>query len=145
MPSAVFLVFPYRDGASVAESAMRSRLRRVKGCAAMAAPLHMPVIAAAPHRTHRPARLSVGVAVRAARSVGTRSSTKLLGKSSRGSATATLLPQATDRLSAQLIQPWLAALTSGSGCLHICAQIVALQTSDEGLSFIDIPTQRCGV
>jgi hypothetical protein len=39
----------------------------------------------------------------------------------------------------------LAALTNGLGCLHISAQIVALQASDEGLSFIDVSTQRCGV
>ena len=46
---------------------MRSRLRRVKGCAAMAAPLHVSVIACAPHRRHRPTPVAVVVAVGAAR------------------------------------------------------------------------------
>jgi hypothetical protein len=55
------------------------------------------------------------------------------------------LPRATDRLSAKLIQPCLAGLANGLGCLHISAQIAAVQTSDVGLSFIDVSPQRCGV
>jgi hypothetical protein len=43
---------------------------------------------------------------------------------------------ATDRLSAKLIQPCLAGLANGLGCLHISAQIAAVQTSDVGLSFM---------
>lgn len=46
---------------------MRSRLRRVKGCAAMAPPLHVTIAAAAPDRRDFPAGIGVGVAVRAAR------------------------------------------------------------------------------
>jgi hypothetical protein len=46
---------------------MRSRLRCVKGCAAMAAPVHVPVVACAPHRRNRPALVAVVVAVGAAR------------------------------------------------------------------------------
>lgn len=80
---------------------MRSRLRCVKGCAAMAAPLHMPVIACAPHRRNRPAAVAVGVAVRAAgwrhdhpsALGGYEVANKWLGNSSRGSATATLYPE----------------------------------------------------
>lgn len=55
-----------------------------------------------------------------------------------------VVPRTTDRLSAKLIQPCLAGLANGLGCLHICAQIAALQTNDVGLSFIDISPQRCG-
>lgn len=39
----------------------------------------------------------------------------------------------------------LLGLANGLRCLHICAQIAAVQTSDVGLSFIDISPQRCGV
>ena len=45
---------------------MRSRLGRVKGCAAMAAPFHVAIAAAAPDRGDFPAGVAVGVAVRAA-------------------------------------------------------------------------------
>jgi hypothetical protein len=81
---------------------MRSRLRCVKGCAAMAAPRHVSPIAGTPHGTDRPAAVAVGVAVgqhvggttTQPRSVGTRSPTKLFGKSSRrGLATAMLYPR----------------------------------------------------
>jgi len=53
--------------ASIAESAMRTGLRRVKGCAAMAAPRHMAPIARTPDRIHRPAPVAVGMAGRTAR------------------------------------------------------------------------------
>jgi hypothetical protein len=53
--------------ASIADSAVRSRLRCVKGCAAMAAPLHVPAIARTPHGADRPTTVAVLVAVRAAR------------------------------------------------------------------------------
>jgi hypothetical protein len=56
-----------------------------------------------------------------------------------------VVPRATDRLSAKLIQPWLTGLANGLGCLHLSAQIAAVQTSDVGLSFIDVSPQRCGV
>ena len=46
---------------------MRSWLRCVKGCAAMAAPFHVAVAAAAPDRSDFPARIGVVVAGRAAR------------------------------------------------------------------------------
>lgn len=46
---------------------MRSRLRCVKGCAAMAAPLHVPAIARTPHGADGPTTVAVLVAVRAAR------------------------------------------------------------------------------
>ena len=65
--SAALLVFVHRHGASVAESAVRPGLWRVKGCAAMASPLHVPVVACAPHRRHRPAPVAVVVAGGAAR------------------------------------------------------------------------------
>jgi hypothetical protein len=42
---------------------MRSRLRCVKGCAAMAAPVHVPVVACAPHRRNRPVPVAVVVAM----------------------------------------------------------------------------------
>jgi hypothetical protein len=42
-------------------------------------------------------------------------------------------------------QPRSAGLANGLGCLHISAQIAAMQTSDVGLSFIDVSPQRCGV
>jgi hypothetical protein len=45
------LVFPYGYGASITDSAVRSRLRCVKGCAAMAAPCPPPAIAHTPHGT----------------------------------------------------------------------------------------------
>jgi hypothetical protein len=61
------LVFPYGYGASVAESAVRSRLRRVKDCAAMAAPFHVAITAAAPDRGDFPAGIGVGVALGATR------------------------------------------------------------------------------
>jgi hypothetical protein len=60
-------VLPHRDWAFVADSAVRSRLRCVKGCAAMAAPRHMPTIARTPHRADGPTTVAVLVAVRAAR------------------------------------------------------------------------------
>jgi hypothetical protein len=92
-------VFPYGYGTSIADSAVRSRLRCVKGCAAMAAPLHVPAIARTPHGADGPTTVAVLVAVRAARRRhdnlirarwGTRSPTKLFGNSSRDPVTATL-------------------------------------------------------
>jgi hypothetical protein len=59
----LLVFFPHRDGAAVAESAVRSRLGCVKGCAAMAAPFHVAVAAAAPDRSDFPAGVGVGVAV----------------------------------------------------------------------------------
>jgi hypothetical protein len=46
---------------------VRSGLRRVKHCAAMASPRHVPPVAGAPDRTHRPASVAVVVAGGAAR------------------------------------------------------------------------------
>jgi hypothetical protein len=43
------------------------------------------------------------------------------------------------------VQKLLPRLANGLGCLHISAQIAAVQTSDVGLSFIDVSPQRCGV
>jgi hypothetical protein len=60
-------VFPYGYGASIADSAVRSRLRCVKGCAAMATPCHMPPVARTPHGANRPTPVAVIVAVGAAR------------------------------------------------------------------------------
>lgn len=56
----------HRDGPDVADSAVRSRLRRVKDCAAMASPCHVPAVAGAPDRANRPTTVAVLVAVRAA-------------------------------------------------------------------------------
>jgi hypothetical protein len=88
---APLFVFVHRDGASVADSAVRARLRRVKHCAAGAAPRHMPPIAGTPDRADRPAAVAVVVAdgqhvggtTTHPRSVATRSPTKLFGNSSR--------------------------------------------------------------
>lgn len=59
-----------------------------------------------------------------------------------------VVPRATDRLSAKLIQPCLASLANGltglaNGlrCVHISAQVAALQMGDVGLSFIDVSPQ----
>jgi hypothetical protein len=46
---------------------VRSWLRCVKGCAAMAAPRHMPAIARTPHGADRPTTVAVLVAVQTAR------------------------------------------------------------------------------
>jgi hypothetical protein len=64
---ALLLVLPHRHGASIADSAVRSRLRCVKACAAMASPCHMPAIARTPYGADRPTTVAVLVAVRAAR------------------------------------------------------------------------------
>ena len=39
----------------------------------------------------------------------------------------------------------LPRLANGLRCVHISTQIPAVQTSDVGLSFIDVSPQRCGV
>jgi hypothetical protein len=39
----------------------------------------------------------------------------------------------------------LPGLANGLRCLHISTQIAAVQTSDVGLSFIDVSPQRRGV
>ena len=100
---------------------MRSGLGRVKDCAAPAAPRHVPVIAGAPHRANRPARLPVSVAVRAARwrhdhpaalrvdEVANVVVGEVVARPGHGE----VLPRATDRLSAKLIQPCLAAWRTG--------------------------------
>lgn len=58
-----YQVFVHRHGAAVANPAVRAGLRRVKGCAAMAAPRRVPPIAGTPHGTNRPASVAVAVAV----------------------------------------------------------------------------------
>jgi hypothetical protein len=64
---ALLLVLPHRHWASIADSAVRSRLRCVKACTAVAAPCHMPAVARTPYGADRPNTVAVLVAVRAAR------------------------------------------------------------------------------
>src|ERR1700733_5308019 len=67
MAAVTLFVFPYRDGASVADSAVRPGLWRVKRSPATASPLYVAIAAAAPDRSDFPAGIAVGVAVGAAR------------------------------------------------------------------------------
>jgi hypothetical protein len=106
---------------------MRSGLRCVKGCAAMAAPLHVAIAAAAPDRSDFPAGIGVVVAVRAAcgrhdhpaalrvHEVAHKVVRKLVARFGH----ADVLTRTTDRLSAKLIQPCLAGLANGLRRLHI--------------------------
>src|SRR5271155_3950604 len=64
---ALLLVLPHRHWAPVADSAMRSGLRRENRCAAMAKPHHVAPIARTPHRTNGLAAGTVGLR---SRSVG---------------------------------------------------------------------------
>ena len=63
---AALFVSPHRHGAFVADSTGRPGLWRIDRFATPAAPGHVPAIACAPHRTHRPATSAVVVAIRAA-------------------------------------------------------------------------------
>jgi len=88
-------VFPHRYRSFVADSAVRPRLRGVNRCAAPAAPCHVSDVACAPHRADRPAW--VGVVGAAGwwhddtAALGVHDVTdEVVGKSSCGSATATL-------------------------------------------------------
>ena len=47
--------------------------------------------------------------------------------------------------STRLLWNILPGLARGFRFLHISAQIAAVQTSDVGLSFVDVSAQRCGV
>jgi hypothetical protein len=62
---APLLVFTHRYRAFFAESAARSRLRRIDRHSAPSAPRHMPAVARTPHRANRSTWVGIGVADRA--------------------------------------------------------------------------------
>src|ERR1700685_4020711 len=129
MAPVTLFVFPYRDGASVAESAVRPGLWRVERLPAMASPFHVAIAAAAPDRGDFPAGIAVAVSVRATRGWhdhpaalrGHQVADVVVRKLVARFGHRDVVPRTTDRLSAKLIQPCLAGLANALRCLHSSA------------------------